>query len=244
MTDFDRAHEFSARWEGGYVWNKRDPGGETNLGVTRSNWESWCRQKGLPFRGMRALTPADVRPFYLERYWNKLAASLPWPLSAAIYDMSVNHGTGDGDPTDEGGAEEGATWMLWYARRACPNGTPLEQALAACAAREAYYRNIVRHRPASREFLAGWLNRVNAQRAWLKVNAQPPGPPRVLLVPLGGGEPVEWDGTQGTVYGGVPLTDALVAQLRLVYPCPSGPWTYQGLRGWHQSDGDLVLERA
>lgn len=73
--------------------------------------------------------------------------------------------------------------------------------------------------------------------------AQPAAQPRVLLVPQGGGEHAAWDG-KPTKYGGVLLDAALVSQLRTVYPCPSGPWTYQTLRGWHQSDGDLVLERA
>lgn len=242
MNDFDLAHTFTAQWEGGYVWNRNDPGGETNLGVTKSKWVQWCREKGLTIKAMRDLTPADVEPFYRAWYWQPLAAALPWPLSAAIYDMSVNHGVGDANPSDEAGDEAGATWMLWRARQLCPNGTPLQLALAACDAREEFYRGIVRRRPTSREFLAGWLNRVAAQRAWLRTHAQPPPALHVILID-GGGREVTWDG-KPTRYGGVLLDAALVEQLRLVYAAPGGPWTYQTLKVWLRRSGDLVLERA
>lgn len=242
MNDFERAHQFTAQWEGGYVWNRNDPGGETNLGITRSVWLRWCQSRYLPAKPMRELTLQDVLPLYEAWYWRPLAAGLPWPLSAAIYDMSVNHGVGDGHPDDENGSETGATWMLWRARQRCPNGTPLEQALAACDAREEFYRAIIRRRPTSREFLPGWLNRVNAQREWLRANAEPTTP-RVLLVPQGGGEPVPWDGKPAR-YGGVLLDGALIEQLQLVYPRGGGPWTYQTLKLWRRQNGDLVLERA
>ena len=90
--------------------------------------------------------------------------------------------------------------------------------------------------------MRGWLRRVNAQREWLRANAEPTTP-RVLLVPLGGGEPQPWDGKQ-TVYGGVTLNSALIEQLQLVYPRSGGPWTYQTLKLWRRQNGDLVLERA
>lgn len=242
MTDFDRADAFTARWEGGYVWNRNDPGGETNLGITKSVWLRWCASRQLPAKPMKALTRQDVRPLYEAWYWQPLAASLPWPLSAAIYDMSVNHGVGDGQPYDEHGDEAGATWMLWRMQQVCPSGTPLEQALAACDAREEFYRAIVRRRPTSREFLGGWLNRVNAQREWLKENASPLAPPRVLLVAVGG-DLVEWDG-KPAIYGGTFLSPGLIAMLRTVYALPGGPWAYEGLRVWLRRNGDLVLERA
>ncbi|RJF74905.1 hypothetical protein D3875_02610 [Deinococcus cavernae] len=68
--------------------------------------------------------------------------------------------------------------------------------------------------------------------------------PRVLLVPLGGGEPAPWDGEPAR-YSGHLLDDALVATLRLAYPQPGGPFNYSpGLRVFVRQSGDLVLERA
>lgn len=230
MTEFEKALEFTARWEGGYANHPADKGGETNFGVTTRVWQNWCRAQGLPLKPMRALTVEDVRPLYEAWYWQPLAASLAWPLSAAVYDVYVNHGPGN------------AKRLLAEARAACPNGTPLEQALALVDARVRFYRAIVANDASQEGFLKGWLNRAMAQLQWLKANAQPPAPPRVLLVPQGGGEPVPWDGRPAR-YGGVLLDEALVAQLRLVYPSACGPWTYQTLRGWVRNNGDLVLER-
>ena len=147
MSDFERAYEFTRRAEGGYVWNKNDPGGETNFGVTKSVWWAWCQAKGLPFKAMQSLTQEDVMPLYRERYWQPLAATLPWPLSAAIFDMSVNHGVGDGKPDDESGDEAGATYLLWRAKQLVPSGTALETALAACEARKEFYLAIIARKP-------------------------------------------------------------------------------------------------
>ncbi|WP_082505615.1 glycoside hydrolase family 19 protein [Deinococcus sp. Leaf326] len=80
------------------------------------------------------------------------------------------------------------------------------------------------------------------RQAWAVLSATPP---QVLLVPKGEGdpEPVAWDGKPAK-YDGVLLDAALVEQLRLVYPEPGGPWTYQGLTVWRRRSGDLVLKRS
>lgn len=242
-SDFEKAHAFTALWEGGYVNHVNDTGGETNLGVTKANWLRWCKACNIPAKPMKALTPADVKPLYEAWYWRPLAATLPWPLSAAIYDMSVNHGVGDGKPFDEQGNENGATWMLWRAHQLAPGGTPLQLALAACDAREQFYRGIVRRNPSQQVFMKGWMRRVDALRQWLKALPVTPPAGEVLLVPAGGGQPVPWNGKPAK-YGGVLVNDELIAQLRQVYASPGGPWTHQGLRVYLRRNGDLVLERA
>ena len=34
MGNFEKAHEFTSRWEGGYVNHAADPGGATNFGIS------------------------------------------------------------------------------------------------------------------------------------------------------------------------------------------------------------------
>ena len=46
------------------------------------------------------------------------------------------------------------------------------------------------------------------------------------------------------MYGGVALSDALISQLRLLYPQPGGPWQYEKLRIWVRRNGDLVLDKT
>ena len=80
--------------EGGFVNNPSDPGGMTNLGVTKAAWEAYV---GHPVTeaDMRALTPAKVEPFYHERYWNVCRCSeLQSGLDYLIFDVAVNSGTG------------------------------------------------------------------------------------------------------------------------------------------------------
>ncbi len=45
--------------EGGYVNHPKDPGGETNLGVTKRVYEEWGGSKD-----MKDLTEEDVAPIY------------------------------------------------------------------------------------------------------------------------------------------------------------------------------------
>lgn len=80
--------------EGGYVNNPKDPGGMTNLGVTKTVWEEWV---GHPVdeKAMRALTPADVAPLYKRKYWDKIQGdALPDGVDYAVFDAAVNSGPG------------------------------------------------------------------------------------------------------------------------------------------------------
>jgi lysozyme family protein len=80
--------------EGGYVFNKLDPGGMTNLGCTKAVWEEHC---GHPVdeKAMRALTPADVAPLYKRKYWDKvLGDDLPSGVDYVVFDAAINSGAG------------------------------------------------------------------------------------------------------------------------------------------------------
>ncbi|GGO22307.1 glycoside hydrolase family 108 protein [Deinococcus humi] len=237
-SDFERAHEFTARWEGGLVDHPADPGGRTAYGVTQRVYTAWRTGQKLPARDVWLIREDEVLTIYRTRYWEAypFPSRLPWPLSAAIYDMAVNHGGGRSDGSN------GAGGLLQRAMTHLPNGAPVDVALAACDERETFYRAIVRERPSQSVFLRGWLRRVNAQRVWLRENAAPALPPRVILIDMAGQE-VDWSGRPDK-YGGVLLDDALIIQLRTVYASPGGPWNYPGLRVWVRRNGDMVLERA
>ncbi len=80
--------------EGGYVFHKDDPGGMTNLGVTKKVWEEWV---GHPVdeKTMRNLTPASVAPLYRTKYWDKIKGDdLPSGVDYAVFDAAVNSGSG------------------------------------------------------------------------------------------------------------------------------------------------------
>lgn len=80
--------------EGGFVDHPSDPGGMTNLGVTKKVWEEWV---GHPVdeKAMRALTPEMVAPLYRKKYWDKVNGdALPAGVDYAVFDAAVNSGPG------------------------------------------------------------------------------------------------------------------------------------------------------
>jgi lysozyme family protein len=80
--------------EGGFVDHPKDPGGMTNLGVTRSAWQGYLN-RDVTEAEMRALTPDVVKPFYKSMYWDKIKGDqLPSGVDYAAYDLAVNSGTG------------------------------------------------------------------------------------------------------------------------------------------------------
>ncbi len=67
--NFDEALKAILHHEGGYVHHKLDPGGMTNLGVTKRVWEEWVGHE-VDEKAMRALTPELVGPLYKAKLNN------------------------------------------------------------------------------------------------------------------------------------------------------------------------------
>lgn len=85
---FDICLPLLLKEEGGYVDNKRDPGGATNYGITQAVASAW----GVD--DVHDLTPATVRPIYLSAYWHaSMCDSLPTGVDRLVFDSAVNCGT-------------------------------------------------------------------------------------------------------------------------------------------------------
>ena len=94
QDNFEECLALVLKHEGGYVNNPRDPGGMTNLGVTKKVWEEWVGHS-VDEAAMRALGPADVAPLYKKNYWDKIRGNdLPLGVDYACFDLAVNSGTG------------------------------------------------------------------------------------------------------------------------------------------------------
>jgi lysozyme family protein len=94
VTAFDTCYASIIHSEGGYVNDKRDAGGMTNLGVTKRAWEAWLDHP-VSEGDMRALTPVVVSPFYRSQYWNPIHGdALPLALALCVFHVSVNAGPG------------------------------------------------------------------------------------------------------------------------------------------------------
>ena len=92
--NFDTCMTMLLAHEGGYVNHPSDPGGMTNLGVTKRTYDEY-HGTDIDEEGMRQLTKADVEPIYRRNYWDRcrcqdLASGIDW----AVFDFAVNAGTG------------------------------------------------------------------------------------------------------------------------------------------------------
>lgn len=86
--NFDQAFDRLIGHEGGYVNDSRDPGGETNWGIT----VSVARAEG--YSGpMRDLPRDTAKAIYKAKYWAPVRADeLPDSVRFDVFDAAVNHG--------------------------------------------------------------------------------------------------------------------------------------------------------
>lgn len=78
--------------EGGFVNHPKDPGGVTNLGVTKATYEDWVKHP-VSVDFMRKLTVNHVRALYKSNYWDVVKGNdLPAGLDLCLFDFAVNAG--------------------------------------------------------------------------------------------------------------------------------------------------------
>jgi len=81
---FEEAVKQVLKHEGGYVNDPVDPGGETNMGISK---------KAYPYLNIKELTVQDVKDIYYKDYWLKgQCPKLPQELQHIYFDMVVNMG--------------------------------------------------------------------------------------------------------------------------------------------------------
>ena len=88
MSDFDKAFELLIGNEGGYVNNQKDPGGETNWGITKTV------AVANGYAGdMRTMPKETAKGIYKKMYWDRLQCDqLPFVVAFQLFDAGVNHG--------------------------------------------------------------------------------------------------------------------------------------------------------
>lgn len=92
-TNWPKCYAKMLEHEGGFVNHPKDPGGMTNLGVTKRVWEEYVG-KVVTEKDMRALTAATVEPLYKRNYWTRIAGDeLPSGVDFVVFDYGVNSGT-------------------------------------------------------------------------------------------------------------------------------------------------------
>ena len=160
MADFNLAVAITLQHEGGYVNNPNDSGGETKYGITHAD---------MPGADIAMLSVIEATNYYREHYWKPLYAQIASQVVATkLFDMGVLFGIGE------------AAYLLQRALNFAPSfWTKVfdAQSLLATNAMEgtsanfleqyrthlrAHALNIANATPTNREFLKGWLNRINS----------------------------------------------------------------------------------
>ena len=78
--------------EGGYVDHPRDPGGATNMGITRRTLAGW-RGRAVTKAEVKAMTRTEAAAIYRARFWNAVRADdLPAGVDACVFDAAVHSG--------------------------------------------------------------------------------------------------------------------------------------------------------
>jgi len=161
IENFEASFDHLIKSEGGYVWDKDDSGGETNLGVTKVAWSEYLKRR-IEDGEMKALTIDAVKPFYKKMFWDKLSCdSLPNGVDYAVFDFGVNAGTGRSAKFLQravGAVADGAIGPTTLGKVKAMDSDVLLQAFSD--QKEDFYNAIVNNNPTQSKFLKGWLNRV------------------------------------------------------------------------------------
>jgi lysozyme family protein len=138
QNDLRKALEFVLKWEGMYVNNISDPGGETKWGISK---------RAYPSLDIKNLTPEQALNIYVEDYWKAAGCGdYPFPLNVAIFDTAVNCGVGRAKRWTKEASKEGGSTMTVVSRL-------LEQ-------RKLYYLDLSNSKNWAKKFVKGWLNRL------------------------------------------------------------------------------------
>ena len=157
LSNWQKSFELMLKSEGGYVNNPADPGGMTNLGVTKATWENWVGRESDEAE-MRGLTPEKVEPLYKKKFWDAVRGDeLPVGLDYLAFDFAVNAGPGRSIKIMQsavGVTPDGGFGPMTMA--AVQAVDPVELIERFSQAKEDFYRSL----NTFSTFGKGWLNRV------------------------------------------------------------------------------------
>lgn len=158
-SNWDNAFKLMLASEGGFVNHPSDPGGMTNLGVTKATWENWVGRESDE-KEMRGLTPEKVEPLYKKKFWDACRCDeLPSGIDYLVFDFAVNAGPGRSAKilqTAVGVTPDGGIGPMTLA--AVNSFSEAELIEKFSQGKEDFYRSL----NTFETFGTGWLNRVAA----------------------------------------------------------------------------------
>ncbi|WP_052174723.1 glycoside hydrolase family 108 protein [Paracoccus sanguinis] len=148
-TNFEAVMEQVFKHEGGYVNHPKDPGGETNFGISK---------RAHPGVNIRALTKAQAREIYRKSYWNPVRGDdLAAGVDLAVMDYAVNSGVSRSAKALQAVVKVSQDGKIGpQTLKAAAAGNPVEIVKAVCARRMSFLRGL----KTWKTFSKGWSRRV------------------------------------------------------------------------------------
>jgi lysozyme family protein len=182
MSFEDVYFKVTVSFEGGYVNDPDDSGGETYKGISRKshpNWPGWAKvdaakaQVGTKASAIDRFLASDqglkdlVAKLYKDVYWTPLDGNPEFPdrIKQKLFDTSVNMGQRAAvkilqkalNLSGERLAVDGFIGPL--TRKTANEAKDVLKNFVKC--QSDYYRSLVAKNPKNKKFLTGWLNRAS-----------------------------------------------------------------------------------
>jgi len=181
MTEaFQRAYENTAKWEGGYVNDPKDRGGETYNGISRKNfpkWEGWNIIDNAKIIDDETIEKLEglTQEIYLESFWKPIRgddiAIIDEKIAMYVYDMAVNHGVKRGVKLFQKALND----CLAVKDEVKPDGVLGDRTVKALImanpeqllqtmkdTRHSFFLSIIRSHKEQEHFKKGWLRRTHS----------------------------------------------------------------------------------
>ena len=166
MADVNRLAPFILKWEGGFVNDKDDLGGATNMGVTIGTYEAYCRKKGYPrptVERLKNLSKEQWTEILKTMYWNRWQADgivsqsvanicVDWVWASGVHGIKRAQKILGVNPD---GIVGPVTLTALNSRSPLPLFGEIKNE------RIKFIDEICASRPANNKFKKGWLNRIN-----------------------------------------------------------------------------------
>jgi lysozyme family protein len=172
---WDRILAFILKYEGGYVHDPDDSGGETNRGITKATLDAAYAQGLVGHNVVKNVTKEDASKIYAARYYLCYGYDkLPFPLALALTDTTVNCGRGGAAKIAQGalnalnyGLTVDGKWgpKTQSALDKAAADSPKRLAELVLSKRKDYYGAIITAKPSQEKFRKGWYNRIKALAA-------------------------------------------------------------------------------
>ncbi len=170
MAKVEKIIPFIKKWEGGFVNDKYDLGGATNIGVTIATYEAYCRKKGYPsptIERLKVMSEEQWKDILKTMYWDRWQADriicqpianilVDWVWASGVYGIKIPQRMLGVVPDGIVGRKTLAAVNEYKDQH--------ELFLKIKKERKAFIETICKRRPTNNKFKKGWLNRLNDLR--------------------------------------------------------------------------------